>query len=835
MTNTTTAAESLQASAFYRWEVAEKAISIYFNLDLMDRLEREVLASFKAVTKRGSEIGGVMVGRVVPGAEKTISIEQFEPVECDYSRGPLYMLSDEDKVRLKQAVERVKSLGNGLTVAGYFRSNTRRELVLDEEDIDIAKELFSDPNHVFLLVRPFAMKPSLGGFFFWENGDIRAEGSYLEFPFKRAELLKSFAQFIGTGPGVPGAAPAAPAAKREERPQAAAPEPVPPKRDEKPSVVPPPPPLRREEPKAPAVATPPQREEAPAPPLSAAKREDAKPVVPPQREEAPPVSLKREEKPAVPPVTARREEPAPPKKEERPAPPGAVKREEPPKRDERPAPPLAFKREERPVITPVPPKQDRPSGPVLVPKREEPPAAKKEDKPAVTPIPVKPAITLKREEKAAAAPAIPKREEPAPAKEEKPAVQSAAKKEEAVVVAPPPAPVKKEEPAPAPAKIEPAPAPIRVAEPDFLEPEQPSLFARLKWVIILLAVLIVAGGAYMVFRPKPAGNEAKEADSSLALKVERNAGQILLSWNRTAPIIATATRAVLSITDGDHKEDVDLDVAQLRTGQIVYSPITNDVSFRLEVTDLKNGKSKAESVRVLAGRPSPSVANPQQPAPAQAKPAPGVQDVKPAPAAPTTPAQPAPSPAQSDPPKVTAGPAVTAAVPKPDSLAARLRAPEDLPAPPALETSANPLTARAPVGGSTTTPAAPAPPPVQTQQQAPAPAPVTQAAKPVQPPAAQPAPPARQGGQAQEARVLRRPQPSYPPLARQTRVSGIVRVQAIIGKDGKVKRANAVSGPPLLRLAAVEAVLRWQYSPATLNGEAVETETTVDINFAPVR
>jgi protein TonB len=91
----------------------------------------------------------------------------------------------------------------------------------------------------------------------------------------------------------------------------------------------------------------------------------------------------------------------------------------------------------------------------------------------------------------------------------------------------------------------------------------------------------------------------------------------------------------------------------------------------------------------------------------------------------------------------------------------------------------------------------------------------------------------RTGGQVQEARLVQRTPPVYPPLARQTRVSGIVRIQAVIGKDGKVRRATAVSGPPLLRSAAVQAVQRWVYTPAMLNGETIEAETQVDINFLP--
>ena len=150
-------------------------------------------------------------------------------MECGYSLGPLYLLTDEEKAGLQATIARVKNLGDGLTVAGFFRSNTRRDLVLDEEDLALASELFSDPNNVLLLVRPFAMKPSAGGFFIWENGQIQGESSYLQFPFKRGELVKSFAQYIVDAP-----------AKAAEAPPAREPLVMPRREDPKPA----PPPLR---------------------------------------------------------------------------------------------------------------------------------------------------------------------------------------------------------------------------------------------------------------------------------------------------------------------------------------------------------------------------------------------------------------------------------------------------------------------------------------------------------------------------------------------------------------------------------------------------------------
>jgi TonB family protein len=62
-------------------------------------------------------------------------------------------------------------------------------------------------------------------------------------------------------------------------------------------------------------------------------------------------------------------------------------------------------------------------------------------------------------------------------------------------------------------------------------------------------------------------------------------------------------------------------------------------------------------------------------------------------------------------------------------------------------------------------------------------------------------------------------------------ISGDVRVEAIVGKDGKVKSARAVSGPQVLRAEAEKAVRQWKYTPGTLNGEPVEVPVNVDVGF----
>jgi len=90
----------------------------------------------------------------------------------------------------------------------------------------------------------------------------------------------------------------------------------------------------------------------------------------------------------------------------------------------------------------------------------------------------------------------------------------------------------------------------------------------------------------------------------------------------------------------------------------------------------------------------------------------------------------------------------------------------------------------------------------------------------------------RVGGAVQAAKLVNRVQPVYPPLARQTRISGTVKLHAIIGKDGTVQQLQVVSGHPLLVQSALDAVRQWRYQPTLLNGEPVEVDTEIDVIFS---
>ena len=672
MTDSTARAERLDLPssepAYYTWEPAQKPVAVRLPLALIDRLESEAVETFRSLSSRGSEIGGLLLGSVAAGAPAIVTVADFELVPCDYSRGPLYRLSDVDLGRFEQAIEKYGT-GAGSRVVGYFRSHTRKGLSLDAEDLAFFEPRFLEPQNLVLLVRPFATKASTAGIFIRENGRIAAETSYLEFPFRSADLAATSRGGEKSEPASPMAASgssiglSATAGKVQSRAQIV---PIASRRE-----IPLPEPMPASQPAVPIAA---ERVEAPAPPK-------AEPVAPP-----------------VDKVTA----PAPAKN--------------------------------APVVNPSAPLE-----PVAVP----PVAAEPKTKPVPVPVPVA---------------------------ERAPAAGSANKKLRLVVAA-------------------------------------------------AVGMLVLVGGSLVVYPslrnrifPRPA---AQQDSSPLSLRVERTSGGMLLTWNRDLPVIQDATKVVLSISDGDRHENIELDPNQVRTGAILYPPITGDVSFQMAVTAPHQAKTTSESLRVLDPRPSP-LADPADSS-AQAGPKPNAA-TKPA-AAPAAPAETAAAEEAKTQEEAPAPHAAPLKQFKTESLAQRLRpvAPTDLPEAPSLTRAAGATPGNLPSIVSNQ-PSLPAPP----KQ------PATAAGVPA---STATSVPLVLGGQLKPAQVKSRTEPAYPSIARQSGVSGLVQLEATIGVDGKVKNARVVQGNAMLHRAALDAVLQWRYEPAMLNGKPVESPVEIKLNF----
>lgn len=91
--------------------------------------------------------------------------------------------------------------------------------------------------------------------------------------------------------------------------------------------------------------------------------------------------------------------------------------------------------------------------------------------------------------------------------------------------------------------------------------------------------------------------------------------------------------------------------------------------------------------------------------------------------------------------------------------------------------------------------------------------------------------PIRIGGKVMEAKIVNRVMPVYPQLAKNMRIAGKVHLVGVISRTGVIEKLDVLDGHPLLVRAALDAVKQWVYQPTTLNGEAVEVVTPIEVNF----
>jgi protein TonB len=79
--------------------------------------------------------------------------------------------------------------------------------------------------------------------------------------------------------------------------------------------------------------------------------------------------------------------------------------------------------------------------------------------------------------------------------------------------------------------------------------------------------------------------------------------------------------------------------------------------------------------------------------------------------------------------------------------------------------------------------------------------------------------------------LIKRVQPRYPQNALSMRVQGAVQMEATINKEGNISNLKVISGDAVLARSATDAVRQWRYKPYYLNGEPVEIQTQITVNF----
>jgi protein TonB len=280
----------------------------------------------------------------------------------------------------------------------------------------------------------------------------------------------------------------------------------------------------------------------------------------------------------------------------------------------------------------------------------------------------------------------------------------------------------------------------------------------------------------------------------LDLKAEQHGTGWQLTWNSHAPSVVNASGSRLFITDGYLQKKVDMTAADLRTGKIFYAPAMDNVVLRLEIIN-QRGESVAESVRILAGFLPPLSS--------------GILD-----AATSTHAMPNSRTSfrtsrarghQPESPKVAAPSEASAMGSTASSEPAIAMRHDEV----GNSTTDNKPLALVGTGSPTIPSAITRLPEAKAQSSA------------MQQPFSKNSP----------AQLILQIDPAYPPAALDRRLQGKVIVKAVVEKDGRVSNVRVVSGPPILAQAAVDAMWKWQYNPASVNGQYVQSESEVKFNF----
>jgi hypothetical protein len=168
---------------FFVWQIPGETTSIQLNLDVVDRLQYAVMQGFSAVPRRGAEVGGILLG-AVEGSR--VRVDNYQLVPIQYKHGPSYRFSEHDAESFDQAVR--ASLSGKTRAIGYFRSHTRNGTGLSDEDLALVSRYFPQTEAIVLLIRPFATKPSLAGFYAKKDGSFRNSAPEREFPLRRQDL-----------------------------------------------------------------------------------------------------------------------------------------------------------------------------------------------------------------------------------------------------------------------------------------------------------------------------------------------------------------------------------------------------------------------------------------------------------------------------------------------------------------------------------------------------------------------------------------------------------------------------------------------------------------------
>jgi protein TonB len=331
------------------------------------------------------------------------------------------------------------------------------------------------------------------------------------------------------------------------------------------------------------------------------------------------------------------------------------------------------------------------------------------------------------------------------------------------------------------------------------------------FLLVVIAFLFVA----MYRRKIPLSPTVATERSHMNLNLEHQSGDLRLSWNPNSAIIERASKAHLLITDGASRKSVDLDSSDLQGGSIIYTPLSQDVTLTLEVDQIGSSAVVSETTHSLG---------PVQNSPTQAAEKPVGQIVEMIQLK-----QPQSGSADTSQTQQSKGVSTPSTV---HNVKAQVRTSglKGILIHDGLKSSENSKLPSFDASQRDFVPINQAPPRELDGFKSILSTPnVNSPLNSI--PSSSKAEPIQQATNLIAAQLIEKQDPVYPAIAKQVHASGTVEVEFHIGTDGKVHDINVVRGTAILAHAAVEAVQRWRYNPARLNGAPVETDGRAILKF----
>ncbi len=165
------------------WFLSDLELTIAVSETALESMRRAAMVGLQKIPRRGLEIGGVLFGR---RKGSRVEIVQWREIECEHARGPGFALSEKDEQGLAELLEAAKedaTLGQ-LEAVGLFRTRTKGELMISEEDAALLERYFPEPWQPLFVVRPYMYEAARAGFFLRNREGRLGPAPAMEFPME---------------------------------------------------------------------------------------------------------------------------------------------------------------------------------------------------------------------------------------------------------------------------------------------------------------------------------------------------------------------------------------------------------------------------------------------------------------------------------------------------------------------------------------------------------------------------------------------------------------------------------------------------------------------------